>query len=475
MLANYFKKFKEIPPDVRTAVGSDVAVRTLEALEGKYGVKLARLAVRVLSREFPLDRLPEVASGELALDRVKAAALADDLVKTFLAPVLSYLVGTLPSHADPPIGGEASPQKSAGILHSVQNDYQRSQDDIVEKAPPPPRQDFASQNLGGQAHPPRRPPQILKRPKAAFYFDVEDERELEGFRERAHTDEMERANFRSGLDRMVEGIIEKCGVSFPQDEGGEVLRNRFANVISLRLRDVRDQLETKEMFSRGQDKGGMGFDPVTIERVIALVEEVVKKVHTGERFIMTPSHEPSLEEARLPAGRQGLPSPAGEVFGGQVYTPFVPTAPAPIPSLPRPTLSISSHVAREEERPKIRDVKARLPDGQGVARLIGPVEELATFSLADFRNLAPTPSEASAKIREKFALLREEGEDQFARGVKGWRTSPLTRSYLTQGIEALSTQMKLYSAMEARKGRGEEYLSEDEFQAIANLNASLRL
>lgn len=474
MLQSFFQKFTNIPLEIRAAIGSESQVKTLEMLENKYGVNLAQLAVSVLAREVPIDHLSEAMVRELGMERVKAASLADELVKTFFAPVLFYLVsGTTSATGRSELArdnGPQPPQKNAAMSSrnlADQSEVRRATNSANGKS------SKAVSGFEELRTPPHVPNARITRPKAAFYFDVEDERELDTFRAQMKGDEDTRATYHSGLERMVVSIVDKSGVKF-SDEGGDVLRKRYENIVSLRLRDIRDMLETKEALARGRDKGGMGFDPVTIERVSALIEEGFTSLHAhgGIDQVLSSSTEGSRQTSAMPTE-------------GEIYAPFeksssletppiveeLRTTPTPTPPpLARPVERHAPAFARSSD-----DSRTRVQDVRVQQKLMGPIDELATMTITDFRALSAQPQGSTAKILDKLSLLRNEGEDKYAQGVKGWRTSPAVRAYVAEGIEALKSRQRLFSAIEARRGAGQEFVTEEEFGAIARLNAALRL
>ncbi|MFH2063073.1 MAG: hypothetical protein ABIJ46_02865 [bacterium] len=117
-------------------------------------------------------------------------------------------------------------------------------------------------------------------------------------------------------------------------------------------------------------------------------------------------------------------------------------------------------------RPVVSDV-ARAP-----RRLTGPVEELASLTLQDFRRLSRDPSEAALKIRDKVDLLKDESFADKTAGVRAWRDSAVNRLYLEtlrRSLEGTPVE-EVLTAM-AKDG---EALTKPEFDALMKLNRGLR-
>src|SRR5690606_26031994 len=63
-------------------------------------------------------------------------------------------------------------------------------------------------------------------------------------------------------------------------------------------------------------------------------------------------------------------------------------------------------------------------------KLIGPVEELRSLTLKDFRRLSKEPKEAALKIKDKIDLLEEQSFTLKTQGVEAWQGSEVNRLYL---------------------------------------------
>src|SRR3989338_3077071 len=89
-LQDTISKFKQLPPNIQQALSSDEAMAKMEALEGKYNLKLASFVLRAAVREFPLEDLGIVIRKELNLKPEEAGILKDELLDQIFAPVLNF-------------------------------------------------------------------------------------------------------------------------------------------------------------------------------------------------------------------------------------------------------------------------------------------------------------------------------------------------------------------------------------------------
>jgi hypothetical protein len=135
-----------------------------------------------------------------------------------------------------------------------------------------------------------------------------------------------------------------------------------------------------------------------------------------------------------------------------------PVRPTPPPRPSQPAVS---------PKPRLQDVKA-------APKLVGPLEELRNLNLVDFRRLAANPRLATAKIGEQINLLEQDSFAKRLAGIKAWRTSELYRLYLTIGQQSIKVGRLIKEVISERQKNNQPTLTEAEFEAIMDLNKSLR-
>lgn len=106
--------------------------------------------------------------------------------------------------------------------------------------------------------------------------------------------------------------------------------------------------------------------------------------------------------------------------------------------------------------------------------LTGPVEELASMTLQNFRRLANGPAQQADKILAKIALLEKDSVTKKAQGIEAWRNSEVYRLYLDLGEESLKSAKNIAAIIQARQDSQQNTLSVEEFAAISDLNKNLR-
>jgi hypothetical protein len=108
-------------------------------------------------------------------------------------------------------------------------------------------------------------------------------------------------------------------------------------------------------------------------------------------------------------------------------------------------------------------------------RLVGPLEELGSLGIEDFRRWGAGDAAASVrKVYEKIALLGEESFGRRVEGVAQWKQSPVYALYLAMSQESLEQGKDIKTIINTREGAERPVLSEAEFHAIIDLNRQLR-
>ena len=119
-------------------------------------------------------------------------------------------------------------------------------------------------------------------------------------------------------------------------------------------------------------------------------------------------------------------------------------------------------------------VRPRLVDVKAPPRVLGPVEELRTLSMVDFRRLAKEPVEVLNKISKKIDIIGETSVGKRVEAVRAWQNSPVYQLYLKIGRQSIDSGKSVVDIIEEYTSQGEVVLSEGEFNAIVDFNESIR-
>ncbi len=312
-------------------------------------------------------------------------------------------------------------------------------------------------------------PQVMKKPEPAFFFDINDEKEADRYREPITKSQWPRAdNLEKNLRQLAEEVIKNNNFRFKD----ETSHKRFVNLFVSYMKDVRDVMEVKEMLTKEIATGGLGLQPDKANIVLDILKkvhnELPKKMEEWSKLATSSlppvsSQSPNEElvtrnelPEQLPPGVIAPPAPLKE--GNEEIKPEpwqqIPNLP-PIPETPIQTTK------------KLEDVKAP-------PKILGPIEELRLLNLVDFRRLGTGASDIANKIVAKIQLIGETGIGRKYQAIRAWQASPVYRMYVDIGIQSIEQQKKVSDIILAKQQVGEETLTVAEFEAIVDLNKKLR-
>jgi len=102
---------------------------------------------------------------------------------------------------------------------------------------------------------------------------------------------------------------------------------------------------------------------------------------------------------------------------------------------------------------------------------VGPLDELRTFDLRDWRRLSSNPVKAGEELLEKFMVLKSESFLSFMQGVEAWRQSPLYSMYKDIIAVCISSQQKIKDYLFNQDKNN--ILSPEEFDQLVKVNKNL--
>lgn len=279
----------------------------------------------------------------------------------------------------------------------------------------------------------------------------------------------------SGREKQVESVLKALSFKVPVESG-----SRLKTVIQLFLKEVRGESETIEILRRREIEGGLGLSADEAKEVIDKSKKSVLNETTGsvpvlkEKKLFT-ELTPSLEkksnltancglsvsendrlESELPALVKNTPTAINSV---KVLPKIAPetgrTAPVQ-PVMSKPVVSESKKILDDQitraslsEEPvesfKVSpdQIKPTMFDVRKDPISMGPVDEIRSFSLVDFRRLSTDPTEAAGRLKQKLLNLREESIVLYFEGWQAWKDSPLYHDYMNVVAEAIAKRMPL--------------------------------
>ncbi|MDD2807430.1 MAG: hypothetical protein PHW95_02845 [Patescibacteria group bacterium] len=284
----------------------------------------------------------------------------------------------------------------------------------------------------------------------------------------------------SKLDNIAEQIIKDSGVTSKDDD----YRKRFKSIILSRLKDVRDQVQTREALLSSSMVGGVDLNNQQVDKILGLISASLDQVHSDIRTAI--NNEPfsdlraeaqqilsEPELAQKPEFKPVILVPEKKV---EVEPPAKPVAiPAPMGFSTNPVTArlganppkITPIVEKSIGKPKVEDVRFK-------PRLTGPVEEIKSMKLVDFRRLAQSPAQAIEKIIGKIDLLEAEAFTKKTEAIKAWKQNEINQMYIELGDQSMEERKSISDIIAERQSGGQPTLTEEEVDAIIELNKRLR-
>lgn len=256
----------------------------------------------------------------------------------------------------------------------------------------------------------------------------------------------------ASVEEAVQRIESESGLKL--DENG---RKKFLTIVEARLKEVRDAFETRDALERPAEQGGFGIKGGLLASVMEALEKIVSEQQTSSMA----DFNKAKQAAREAKAAEEAEKKQAAIAAARAARPKVVLRPAV------PVMSPASQTAATA-RPVMTDVVAP------PRKLSGPIDELSSLTVDDFRRLSREPKEAAIKIKDKISLLEEQGIGQKILGVKAWHASPINRLYLEISRAALVSGRTIEDISNERLKNGQISLSLEEVKIINELNGELR-
>lgn len=287
-----------------------------------------------------------------------------------------------------------------------------------------------------------------------------------------------------GINKIVNKVNEVFTLNLTEDK-----KRKLKNILFSYCHHTRDLLSTLDKLQQPPETGGMAFKLVEAERLMAVVKNILERIENEGGLIID-------EE------KSGVPSATDLIEGGlgvKVSEPIKEIIPEPPPitinkqkleeiepvnsektiadEFRGPVFIKPRDLKKTEFPTMVRPVTERAKQITEVKKrpiIFGPVEELSSFSLADFRRLAAVPAERVNKIIEKIETLTEDSLTRKTEGIRAWRHSEVHQLYLQLGAESIKREMPIDQLIGEKLNNNEETLTLAEFEAINELSQRLR-
>jgi len=499
-MLNYLEKFNNLPQELREKISDPAVMQKISEIEKKYDLTLAMVVMRVMVGDISIVDLPKYFVFEHDMDGRKAEKLVDDLKNEVFFSVAEYL-------------GFSVRESETQAGESRKEDA----DDWMEK---------------------KKKEAAARGSSFFFSSEDEEEiqeltKKVEGFASGEKIETQEDVDAKN--EKKIAEVKKQLGVNFSSEElssrFGQILKTYLKGV---RNRIDTRQTFMKKVEHGGLGMDGIFTDNILLLADSPELEEKIKKENS--QLELSGGQFPGQENPAKIAGKplqnndfsfnlgaardidydfSKMPNVAGEkkpqeqkIADGTNASeiPVFELGSKPgngkeIVAEPSKKIEITKY---EDEIPRNSEIKGlslgadmkntkmatpdvislkegkpqdgrkKIVDVKHVPKLVGPIDELSEMSLLNFRRLDDDPREAALKMKEKLKFLEEDSYAQRLSGIKAWRRSPLNNLYLRIGSKSIAEKKTVSQIVKEMMDSGKDYLTENEFKAVMDLNRSIR-
>jgi hypothetical protein len=255
---------------------------------------------------------------------------------------------------------------------------------------------------------------------------------------------------------------------------------------------LRGRLESDRAFVQLAQSG---VEAARAHQVVQMLQEGYRAVHRASASVITkPAAQPSIEDTAEQQVLDMRHAALTKQMPKESVKPVLPGARVSVSRTPREERrqqrqKIDAEQVKQAQvasRPKPATVQLseksvqhvpvkqkKVTDVRFEKKLVGPVEELGTMTLADFRRLSSDPQDAINKLLDTLARLEEIDYEQRIAGVRAWRKSPMSKRYTQMTQEALLSGLSVSEMATQMRSKGEETLTPAEIAAVVSFNAQI--
>ena len=334
------------------------------------------------------------------------------------------------------------------------------------------------------------------------------------------------------ISHRFKDVLQDVEASLPQEFKENFSKNtsfkkRFESTIVTYLKDIRDELETRQRMVARVTEGGLGLAHSLVDSIFSIISRSKKGVRAdkekgiadaqphevtqGKEVIFEKVKDMTIAEKLVPKEALVTAAPASvdhkklrslyakeELLDRRTQPQMVKKEASVKPHVPQPLAKLSPIKPQVEEfvspqtsalptsplLPQLRKAPLRTEGMTDVAkpifmdakerglkdRLVSPTEEFAHITHEDIQK-EESADEFVKKIVKKIEMLSEKNYNNRVLSISAWRMSPLYQEYLSVGERSLIAKMSVEDYL---TNAADALLTPDEFNAIASLNQQLR-
>ena len=232
------------------------------------------------------------------------------------------------------------------------------------------------------------------------------------------------------------------------------LQGRTRSLVLSRIKEIRTDEQVIEYATKKAEQGGLGLDQKQASELLRVILNKTK-IEPAQSQKVVSNNPVDLKMATIinKDQSQNFPVNIKKNYIGKATLHDV--VPAPKEKL--------------AQKPIMSEMKEGIaPDLSEEKVGIGPIDELRSFSIQDFRRLSDDPATAAEILANKILGLKEDSYSTFLKGVRAWESSPLYVVSVTAISRGLNNRQNIEQAL------GQD-ITKDEFISISEINKTISL
>ncbi|MBU1160609.1 hypothetical protein KKG18_02175 [Patescibacteria group bacterium] len=419
-MLNYLKKFNNLPKELRDRFSSPTILAVIGKLEKKYSINLATIIIRVAIKELNINKLPQYFINQFNLDNKTAFQLSNELKK---------LIGA------PPQFSSRSEKNWEGV-------------------------------------------------NSNFFFSTDDEEEVKKISENKNNNFDDKI-FNNNINFKLNNIVKQIAIN----SSNPVLLNRLKQILKTYILGIRNEIDIKQTLIKPVENGGLGLREELVNKILITAKNIknTSVAETHQNINQQPNKLKNIGlrdidyDLTMLKNKNNIQNksnikyklaPPPPVISSQAVlkNKFLTqqTTPQNIKRIDNNKQSIIPEIMLRT--PNNIGNKKRIEDIKYSSKIMNPVDELRYLNLINFRRLSADPYKTIEKIKNKIYLLEEEQFSKKIQGIQSWRQSPVNKLYIKMGEQCLDERQSIKSILEKRKKNNQDFLTLEEFAAIADLN-----
>jgi hypothetical protein len=246
---DYLNKFNNLSDDIKRAVDSDEAVKTIEEIEKKYKVDLASTIMQVATKDININSLPLVFFTEFNLGQGQAEDLTEELKEKIFYKIADYL-GIESNKSKPEAKLESKPEiklevdttikkeeaKKTNNLSSVKNNEQVKDSNLAEDL----------RSLGEE------------------FDDLSEDLSYQDF-----TDGHLKSDYLNKIKIQANSIFDILNLNFSEEN-----KNKFISYLEKYFKGIKSKIEVRQFFVKSVETGGLGLTDKMVDNIFMISDNL---------------------------------------------------------------------------------------------------------------------------------------------------------------------------------------------------------